>query len=956
VRRRSFKMSQQPLFVDKQGIDEAPVAALLEIVRQTCVELHRDTAGRVRVTLDSTLDRDLALDSLARVELILRIERTFGVTLPEDTLQLAETPRDLLAALRSADGNGGLPTFSARPLPVAPEAAAAAPEDATTLLEVLDWHLREHPDRTQITYLSDTGEEAISYARLKAGAMAVAGGLQREGLEPRQTVAIMLPTSPDYFYVYFGVLLAGAIPVPIYPPARLSQIEEHVRRHAGILANAQASILVTVREGMVVGRLLEANVPGLRRVVAAADLLKTAGKPVTVSAAADDIAFIQYTSGSTGDPKGVMLTHANLLANIRAMARALEASSRDVFVSWLPLYHDMGLIGAWLGSLCVGMQLVVMSPLAFLAHPERWLWAIHRYRGTLTAAPNFAFELCVKRIADAQIEGLDLGSVRFMANGAEPVSPDTMERFGTRFARYGLGLTTMAPVYGLAESAVGLLFPPLGRGCVVDCIRRESFARQGKALPAAAGDPDPLRFVACGRPLPGHQVRIVNEVGQELGERVEGRLEFMGPSATRGYYRNPEQTRRLFDGEWLDTGDRAYLAEGDVYVTGRVKDIIIRGGRNIYPQELEEAVGALAGVRKGCVAVFGIPDPRSGTERLVVLAETREVDAAARVTLREAIAHVSVDVLGEPPDEIVLAPTHTVLKTSSGKIRRSASRALYEAGLVGVRSRAAWWQVARVLMRAALAQARHRLLRAGEALHAAYAWTLFWPFALVTWLVTAVTPRPVRAWSIGRAAARLLLRIAGIPLVVRGTENLPRDTASVLVSNHASYLDGMILVAALPVHSSFVAKRELRDQFVPRIYLEHLGAEFVERLAARQSVEDASRLAELAAHGRSLAFFPEGTFTRASGLLSFHLGAFVVASRAGVPVVPVAIRGSRSLLPAGRWFPRPGALEVTIGTPISPPKDAPDPFAAAVSLRALARAEILRHCGEPEAADYHDHK
>lgn len=949
-------MSWQPLFVDKQRTDEAQVAALLEAVRETCLELHGDSGSRVRVTLDSTLDRDLALDSLARVELLLRIERAFGVTFPEDTLQVAETPRDLLAALRSADRKGWRPSLTARALPVAPEAAAAAPENATTLLEVLDWHLREHPGRTQITYLSDAGEEVISYARLKAGAAAVASGLQREGLEARQAVAIMLPTSPEYFYVYFGLLLVGAIPVPIYPPARLSQIEEHVRRHAAILANAQASILVTVQEGMVVGRLLEANVPGLRRVVAAADLLKAVGEPVPVSAAADDIAFIQYTSGSTGDPKGVALTHANLLANIRAMAQALEASSRDVFVSWLPLYHDMGLIGAWLGSLYVGMPLVVMSPLVFLAHPERWLWAMHRYRGTLTAAPNFAFELCVKRIADAQIEGLDLGSVRFMANGAEPVSPDTMERFGTRFARYGLAPTAMAPVYGLAESSVGLLFPPLGRGCVADRIRREPFVRLGKALVAEAGDSDPLRFVACGKPLPGHQVRIVNEAGQALGERVEGRLEFMGPSATRGYYRNPEQTKRLFDGEWLDTGDRAYLADGDVYVTGRIKDIIIRGGRNIHPQELEEAVGALAGVRKGCVAVFGSPDPRSGTERLVVLAETREADAAARATLREAIAHVSVDVLGEPPDDIVLASPHTVLKTSSGKIRRAASRVLYEAGLVGVRSSAVWWQVARLLIRAALAQSRRRLLRAGEALHAAYAWALFWPFALVTWLVTAVTPRPARAWSIGRAAARLLLKMTGIPLVVRGTENLPSDTASVLVSNHASYLDGMILVVALPVHSSFVAKRELRDQIVPRIYLEHLGVEFVERFSTRQSVEDARRMAELAANGRSLIFFPEGTFTRASGLMPFHLGAFVVASRAGVPVVPVAIRGSRSLLPAGRWFPRSGALEVTIGTPILPPKDAPDSFAAAVRLRALARAEILRHCGEPSVADYHDHK
>lgn len=912
---------------------------LLAVLRETHAELHRQSArDGIEITLDSSLDRDLGFDSLARVELLLRIERAFGVALPENTLQTAETPRDLLAAVSSAPQRDGVTPLATRvePPPATASGGNALPVSAATLIEVLDWHVREHGERTQIILLDEgeTGEQRIDYVRLQAGAAAVAAGLRSSGLMPRQTVAIMLPTCVDYFFSYFGILLAGGIPVPIYPPARLSQIEEHVRRHTGILANAEASMLITVPEAMTVARLLEAGVPGLSRVVTAADLTDVSGAvpfaPVAVNA--DDIAFVQYTSGSTGNPKGVVLTHANLLANIRAIGAAIKIQSDDVFVSWLPLYHDMGLISAWLASLYFGNPLVVMSPLAFLARPERWLWAIHRYRGTLTAAPNFAYELCLKRLSDAELDGLDLSSLRLMANGAEPVSPDTLARFTTHFSRFGLRPEALAPVYGLAESTVGLLVPPLGRGPVVDHFGRNS-------------------FVSSGRPLPGHEVRIVDATGLEVGERVEGRLEFKGPSATSGYYRNPEQTARLFHGAWLDSGDRAYCVNGEFYITGRVKDIIIRGGRNIYPHELELAAGELAGVRKGCVAVFGSPDPQSGTERLVVLAETRATDGQERAAIKAEIGRLALDVLGEPADEVVLAPPHTVLKTSSGKVRRSACRELYEAGQISAHSRPAWWQIARLVLHSAGARTRRALALAGEILHAVRVWLLFWIFSPLTWLVTAVLPTPSLAWHVARFAARGFLRLCGTPLTVHGLENLPPpDKTCVLVANHASYLDGIVLAAALPHHVSFVAKRELVDQFIPRVYLTRLDAKFVERFAAQQGADDAGRLAETVVRGRSLAFFPEGTFTRVPGLRPFRLGAFAAAARARVPIVPLAIRGSRTWLRADQWLPRRSTLEVTIGAPIMlpDPLDAgTDEFTVAIGLRDAARAEILRHCGEP---------
>jgi 1-acyl-sn-glycerol-3-phosphate acyltransferase len=930
---------------------DARASAMLRIVDELARDLPPQPQRAGRVTLDSSLDRDLGFDSLARVELLSRVERAFGVTLPENMLQIAETPRDLLVALGSASA-------ATRPASQAymrvqlqgVDGAHAEPADAMILPQVLDWHIHAHGDRAHIVVLSDVGEEEISYAGLNTGAMRIAAGLQRQGLQPRQAVAIMLPTSPEYFYTYFGILIAGGIPVPIYPPARLSQIEEHVRRHAGILANAQAVMLVTVREAIAVARLLEAHVPSVRQVLTPATLSETSGNASPVPVSPDDIALIQYTSGSTGNPKGVVLTHANLLANIRAMAQVLKVTERDVFVSWLPLYHDMGLIGAWFGSLYVGFRLVIMSPPAFLARRERWLWAIHRFRGTLSAAPNFAYELCLKRLDDAQLAHLDLSSWRLAINGAEAVNPDAITRFTERFAQYGFRADAMTPVYGLAECALGLLFPPLGRGPLIDRIRREPFMLRHEAQPAPADDPKPLRFAACGRPLPGHEVRIVDELGLEVGERVEGRLEFKGPSATSGYYRNPEETARLFHGEWLDTGDKAYMAEGEIYVTGRVKDIIIRGGRNIYPEELEEAIGALPGVRKGCVAAFGSMDRHSGTERLVILVETRETEGAARDALHKNIARAAADVLGEPPNEIVLAPPHTVLKTSSGKIRRSASRDLYEAGLVGAASRTVWWQLARLAWAGWLPVIRRWASLGRAIVYGAYVWIVFSLLAPLTWLVTVLTAQPARAWAIGHRAARLFFKLTGTPLIVRGLENLPHGTPNVLVANHAGYVDGVGLIAALPVKYAFVAKRELRDHFISRVYLERLGAQFVERFAAQQSVEDANRLVQQVARGKSLAFFPEGTFTRMSGLQPFHLGAFVAAAQAGVPVVPVAIRGSRGMLRSGQWLPRRSTLIVTVGTPILPPREVPDAYAAAVKLSEAARAQILQHCGEPDTA------
>ena len=937
-----------------QGLSDVQqrTATLLQIVDNVTRELNPGNTTVPPATLDSALDRDLALDSLARVELAARVERTFQASLPESIALEAETPRDLLRALLKASGRSPL-RASLEVAKNPADRAEAAPASAETLTDMLEWHVANHPDWPHIQLYDDFTDGAIvSYSALWTGACAAAAGLQARGLEPGERVALMLPTGSDYFFAFYGVLLAGAVPVPIYPPVRRAQLEDHLRRQRRILTNCQAAMLVTTRDATAVAHLLTSAVDSLRHVLTVAECMAASTSCELVRRQPGDLAFLQYTSGSTGDPKDVMLTHANLIANIRADGHALAADSSDVFVSWLPLYHDMGLIGAWLGSLYHAVCLVIMSPLTFLARPERWLWAIHRYRGTLSAAPNFAFELCLKRIDDADIEGLDLSHWRFAANGAEAISSTTLEKFCARFSAYGFQREAMSPVFGLAECAVGLAFTPPGRGPLIDVIERDALAGTQRAMPAAAGAPDTevLRVVACGQPLRGHEIRVVDDAGRELPERMEGRLQFRGPSATSGYYRNPAETGRLFQHGWLESGDRAYIAQGELYVTGRSKDIIIRAGRNIYPAELEDAVGDLDGIRKGHVAVFGTLDTTSGTERVVVLAETRRRAAPAREALRTAVNALAADLIAGPPDEVVLAPPNSVLRTSSGKIRRAASRAVYEQGRIGDRESAVWVQVMRLALAAVVPQLR-RARRAGKAwAYATYAWIVFSAFALTAWIV-AWLPLP-RAWT--WRLVRTIATACGVctvaRLTVEGLEHLPpAGEPCVIVANHQSYLDGMVLIAALPRPGRFQVKGELKDSHALHRPLAQLGALFVERFDAAESIASLGEAAAALSAGAAVAIFPEGTFKRMPGVLPFHLGAFRTAAEAGVPVIPIAIRGTRSILRAHSWFPRRGAIGVSIGRPIEP--DATQKtWPATLALRDHARQHILQHCGEPDLA------
>ena len=937
--------------VDRADIDRA-TATLLATVDAVARDLHTGRMHAATSTLDSALDHDIALDSLARVELGARLERLFDIRLDEAAVFEAATPRDLLRLIMKAHAGRPL-TLTAVSETLARHDDVLLPSAAATLTDMLEWHVVHNGDRPHIQLYDDYSDgEILTYAQLHAGARGLGAALQAHGLEPGERVALMLPTSRAYFFAFYGVVLAGGVPVPIYPPVRRQQLEDHLRRQSRILHNCRAAMLLTTDDAIGIARLLTAQVESLRAVLDVEALTNTDGVLEAVTRSADDLAFLQYTSGSTGDPKGVILSHANLLANVRADGAGLAVTPADVFVSWLPLYHDMGLIGAWLGSLYHGLRLVVMPPLSFLARPERWLWAIHRHHGTVSAAPNFAFELCVQRIRDADIEGLDLSRWRVAANGAEAISARTLDAFCARFAPYGFRRETMLPVYGLAECAVGLAFSPLGRPPRVDRIDRDALSRDGHAVPALTDEVSTatLAIVACGQPLPQHEIRVVDTAGRELPERREGRLQFKGPSATAGYFERPDETARLIQDGWRETGDRAYIANGELFVTGRIKDVVIRAGRNIYPAELEDAIGDLDGIRKGHVAVFGAPDQGSGTERVVVMAETRKRDPAARERLRQAINELAADLIAAPPDEVLLMAPNTVLRTSSGKIRRSACRTLYEQGQIGAVNQAVWLQITRLALAGVLPQLRRALRGAGARLWALWAWFVFVCLAATAWVMAWLPFTEHRLWRIVRGSARAAMALTALRLHVHGLAHLPpAGQACVVASNHQSYLDGVLLTAVLPRPVRFMIKADLAGSALLGWPLSRLGALFVDRFDAAAGVAALEATRTVLESGAALAVFPEGTFKRMPGVLPFHLGAFVIAAEARVPLVPLAIRGTRSILRAGSWFPRRGEVTITLAPPLSSAVT-DSQWANAMALRDHARSHILAHAAEPDLA------
>jgi 1-acyl-sn-glycerol-3-phosphate acyltransferase len=943
-------------------VADEPVVVVSRLVASLVEELHPSAVGPASLSGTTSLDGDLGLDSLARVELLHRMRGAFGDAVSAAAVFGADCLADLVAAVEEVRPGEHLAAAVRAIEAPAPDTPVLRPpafvsagqrREARSVPALLARLVERDPGFVCIRLAGPRGEEeALDAGSLWRGARRVASGLSAR-IAPGDRIALMLPTGRDFVEALLGIQLAGGIPVPLPPATRPSQIADHLERQIGILDDCGASLLVASREVRALAQAARLRASTVRRVVTCRQLADGSAEHAVFPRAGSEVALLQYTSGSTGAPKGVVLSHSNLLANLEAIAGALETGSDDVFVSWLPLYHDMGLIGGLLHPLYCGIPLVLMSPLTFLGRPQLWVEAIDRHRGTMTVAPNFAYEICQRRAGEVDLPALDLSSWRLALNGAEPVSPGTIDRFCARFGPFGFRREAMLPVYGLAENTLAVTFPPLARGPRVDRVRRDGLVARGVAEPVTSGGgaDGALAFVSCGRPLEGVDLRVVDPLGREVGAREVGRVQFRGTSATSGYFGNREATRQLFDGPWIDSGDLGYLVGGELHLTGRSKDIVIHAGRNLSPHSLEEAAGEVEGVRRGCVAAFGVLDDRQGTERLVVVAETRETGAEARRSLVAAVNLAIMRVAGTAPDDVCLVAPHTLLKTSSGKIRRLACRELYASGrLARSTRRSAWSQVLGTVASTAAASLRRLVPAVPAALYSSYAWCTAGVLLALAWGGVMSLPRPSwrRAWA--RAASRGFFLLAGVPVSVSGVRRLcalrQRGAGIVLVANHASYLDSMILIAALDAPLSFVAKRDFERRFVTRAMMRRLGTSFVDPDGGdpRPDLEAWSARVE---RGEVLVVFAEGTFVRAEGLRPFKLGAFEVARRAGATILPVVIDGSRGLLRDGQWWLRRTPLRVHV----CPPVDVPESGLTGIARAARrTRRAMLARLAEPDLA------
>jgi len=528
-------------------------------------------------------------------------------------------------------------------------------------------------------FVRGDGERRCSYAELQQAALRTGGSLRAAGLGRGDLVGLVLPDAEQFLTTLFGASIAGLIPASIYPPSTTSDLPRYFELTAAILRASGARALVTSRALAASFEEVRRLCPDLSQILCIESFDGPAMEP-DWRPSLDDIAFVQFTSGSTSSPKGVALTHANVSANIQAFLgpSAVAASSEDVGVSWLPLNHDMGLVGMALGALYTGRTCVLLPPESFVRRPAEWLRAITRHRATVSFAPNFAYDLCVRRVKD--LSRLDLSSWRVAGCGAEPIHPPTLAAFAEKFGPVGFRDTSFLPCYGLAEHVLAATFPPRGRRPRIEVVSADELTAERVAVPHDGQGP-PVSLVSCGSPLPGHRLQIVGEDGRPVKERHVGEILLAGPSVMLGYYKQDALTAQTIRDGWLRTGDLGYLSGGELFVCGRAKDIIIVNGRKYHPQDLEWAVDALAGVRRGRVVAFGATEFGQADRVVIVVEPSGTVSSEVLVeTIRREIR----DLFGLYVADVAVVRSGTVARTTSGKVQRAATKARYESGELGI--------------------------------------------------------------------------------------------------------------------------------------------------------------------------------------------------------------------------------------------------------------------------------
>lgn len=551
-----------------------------------------------------------------------------------------------------------------------------------TLIHALAHHAELDPHLLFARFL-ERGEVADSLTYRQAWELAARWGtlLADRGVQRGQSVALALPNSIDFVGAYFGALLIGATPAPLAPPRHLQPGDPYLQILAQRLRFIQAGALVVSAAHARAGEASPlSDIPDLR-VLTRRDLPPTPRR-LAPGENADDLALLQYTSGTSGSAKAVELTHAALLAQIRGLSEALQLVDRtqDWAVSWLPFHHDMGLIGFLLTACYHGGHVTFMPTEDFILRPGLWIKALSDFRASITGGPPSAYALCARRLKPSEAAGFDLSRVRIALVGAEMISPETLQLAAEAFRPAGFRASSLLPSYGLAESSLAVTISPLESGPEFERLDLAALQNEGVALPTAGETRSPTRaVVSLGRPLPQVEVAIVGEAGRRLDERRIGEVIVRSPSLMRGYHRQPEASRAALRDGWLWTGDVGYLAGGKLYLTGRKKDVLIVGGRNYYPDDLEQVVARTPGVRLGRSVAISYDDPERATEAVVVLVETALAGRAEREALRQRVRQALIRA-DYPISRVILLRPKTIQTTPNGKLMRAEMKARYLTG------------------------------------------------------------------------------------------------------------------------------------------------------------------------------------------------------------------------------------------------------------------------------------
>ncbi len=549
---------------------------------------------------------------------------------------------------------------------------------AGTLVDALRRVADRHGDFVALRILDRNGNETrVSVGDLWGRARRLQAHFVNAGLERGSLAIVSLPTGLELLAAYFGVLLAGGVPGLVASPTnRFADRSRYAARVTGILQNAKGRILYC--EDQCLDLFHRAGAGEGNAVIAPAETVGAVSEMPIVESDPQTLAMVQYSSGATGPPKGVLISHRAVLANLSSTREVFQMTASDVNVNWLPLYHDMGLVGSFLLPLFTGSPAVLIPTLDFMKEPKLWLWAVHHYRGTVSWAPNFAFSYCAKRIPKEDVEGLDLSSWRMLINGSEPVLASTVEEFQSRYAAHGFSPKAMQTGWGLAESVCQATGTDLSREMHVERVDRAILARDEEARPTTG---DGLPIYSMGKPLRDCAIEIRDSAGRVLPERRLGRVWLRSPFLFVGYHGQPELTAEALRDGWLDTGDRGYMADGEFYFVSRDKDLIIIGGEKYVPHDIESVISDVPGVRRGCVAAFGVVDERLGTEVLVAVVETHEEDPGTLERLRTKVGDEVRLTFGLGIRHLIVAPPGSIEKTTSGKVSRLATRQRYERDL-----------------------------------------------------------------------------------------------------------------------------------------------------------------------------------------------------------------------------------------------------------------------------------